>query len=236
MNLPALPQPNRLTIAHLMLWTLGSAIILGCFRALTDPAAELPEEVNRVLPFYQLGMSLALGAQVGGVLLFGWRRIAGRGGFPQQPGHWLLLVEGLSAIFVVAAYGLYQLLNWQDETSLYVYFALQIPNLLVCTIGYGLALGHTPADPPWRFAFGLCALLYGGLCLVHLLAIGLWQFTADVRLSFGAWDVLGIVVLVVNFADRRTYSHRDFLHWVGIAALIANVALMAGYRFAVIGF
>ena len=226
-----------------MLWTLGSAIILGCFRALTDPAAEVPEEVSGILPFYQLGTSLVLGAQVGGVLLFAWRRVTRRGGFPVQPGHWLLLVEGISAIFVVAAYGLVELINQQDDTALVVYFALQIPNLLACTVGYGLALASTPAGSPWRFALGLCALLYGGLCLVHVLSLFLWQFTTDASLAFGFWEMpqncfgpaLAVVILVVNFADRRTYGERDFLHWTGIAALIANVALIAGYRMAVVG-
>src|SRR5438132_3400288 len=91
------PPRNRLSIAHLMLWTLGSAIALAFYRAMAiDKQAN--ERLVAVSRIYALLYSLLAGPKVGGLLLFTWRKVRGIAGFPTQPGHWLLVLEGASAM------------------------------------------------------------------------------------------------------------------------------------------
>jgi hypothetical protein len=222
-----------------MLWTLGSAIILGCFRALGSRHEDLPEETAWVLPIYHLGYSLTLGAQVGSVLLFGVRRIGGQSGFPAQPGHWLLLVEGVSALLMFAGYGLFVLSGGQlDPSRTYLYFALQIPNLTACTVGYGLAYALTTKGSPWRLALGICAVVHGVQCLLFA-ASAVTAYWAQIgRPWFGVWEIpqsclgltLGLTVSLASLADWRNNAKRDVLAWAGIGGFIGNIVLHFAYR------
>src|SRR5688572_27918705 len=102
---PGAPLPkNRLTIAHLLLWTLGSSIILACYRAWITQN-QLPADSFAIMPLLHLVYSLALGAQVGSVFLWALRALTRQSGFPTEPGHWLLLIEGFSALAMWAGCG-----------------------------------------------------------------------------------------------------------------------------------
>src|SRR5947199_309757 len=92
------PPRNRLTIAHLMLWTIGTAIALGFYRALAINREGQSERIIAVSQILALIYSVPAGARIGGFLLFALKRLQGQRGFPSQPGQWLLVVEGLSAL------------------------------------------------------------------------------------------------------------------------------------------
>jgi hypothetical protein len=224
--------PIRLSIGHLMLWTLGSAVILGCFRAFDSGREYLPERVALVQPFYHLGYSLTLGAQVGSVLLFVLMRFSGKRGFPSQPGHWLLLIEGISAILMLGGYGVFLLIDNREFPGLYVYFSLQIPNLAVCTALYVLAFVKTAKQSPWRYAIAIAALIHAiqlVLCVITILSefversssrwpgLGIWELPRSLTAV-----VLGLAILVASLLDWRNHVQRDVLHWTGLTALVAN--------------
>jgi hypothetical protein len=237
------PPRIRLSILHLMLWTVGSAIILACFRMLSRPPDEQPSEVARLQPFYHLAYSLTLGAQVGSVLLFAVRRLNRQGGFPAQPGHWLLLVEGVSATLMLAGYGLFLLCFDAEPDNIYLFFALQIPNVSACAIGYGLAFTRTATASPWRLALATIAMVYG--IQICLYAISAWTLSSPQSGGtwYGIWEVpqnclgvtLGLTVLVGSLADWRNHAERDILHWAGIATFVGNIVVQFLYQMFVIG-
>jgi hypothetical protein len=241
---PANPPGIRLSIAHLMLWTLGSAIILACFRAMSSRQEELPDAVLRLQPFYHLGYSLTLGAQFGSVLLFAARRIRGLGGFPAQPGHWLLLVEGVSAILILGGYGLYLLQEGPEGHSMFSYFVWQLPNLAACTFGYILAFTRTERGSPWRYGLGIAGLIHG--LQLFLVALSAWTFFLIVNGSswYSDWELppngvglaLAITVLLASLADWKRHAERDILHWAGIATFVGNVALQLVYQMILVSF
>jgi len=238
------PPRIRLSILHLMLWTLGSAVILACFRALSSRQEDLPDETAWVLPLYHLGYSLTLGAQVGSVPLFAMRRVSGQGGFPAQPGHWLLLVEGVSALLMFAGYGLFVLGGGQlDPSRIYLYFALQIPNLTACTVGYGLACAATAKGSPWRLALGVCGLVHGVQCLLFAVSAVTAYSDQNGLPWYGIWELpqsclgitLGIAILTASMADWRSNAQRDIFAWAGIATFIGNILLQFAFRLIVFG-
>ena len=115
------PQPaNRLSIAHLLLWTATTALVLAGLQRmwhsdLPRMSPEPPESdvvvelggvrildkgrsafrqmqlLERSLSFLALAFSPAYGAALAAAGLAAWRMATRRGGFPAQPGHWLLL-------------------------------------------------------------------------------------------------------------------------------------------------
>ena len=89
-------QP-RLGISHIMLWTLGSAMILAMYRALAD-LADMPEQARAQWYVMRIGYSIAYGAALAGVILFAYRRLTKGAPFPVMPGHWLLLTWGVVCI------------------------------------------------------------------------------------------------------------------------------------------
>jgi hypothetical protein len=180
---------------------------------------------------------------VGGVLLFAVRRLNRQGGFPDQPGHWLLLVEGISALLMFAGYGVFLLGFDGDATKVYLFYALQIPNVLVCSLGYGLAFTRTKIGSPWRLSLGTIAVIYCiQMWLYAVTALTLsWQGNGGTW--YGIWELpqnclgltLGVAVLAGSLADWRSHAQRDFLHWVGLAAFVSNIVVQFVYQFLVIG-
>lgn len=243
--MPAATEPPRirLSILHLMLWTVGSALILASFRALSSPIAELPKEMAQLQPFYHLAYSLTLGAQVGSVLLFAVRRLNRQGGFPEQPGHWLLLVEGISAMLMFAGYGVFLLGFDADAANVYLFYALQIPNVLACSIGYGLAFTRTTTGTPWRLSLGTIAVIYCiQVCLYVASAMTLsWQVSGGSW--YRIWELpqnclgltLAVAVLAGSLADWRNHAQRDLLHWAGVATFISNIVVQFLCQFLLIG-
>src|SRR5688500_10138352 len=72
---PDLPPPrNRLSIAHLMLWTLGSAIILAGFRVFTNQPQQDQGRLGTILSVFYLAYCLPLGAQVGSIAIWALQR------------------------------------------------------------------------------------------------------------------------------------------------------------------
>ena len=61
---------NRPTIAHLMLWTLGTAIALGFYRNLAPVRAGQSDRAIVASQVLALIYSLPTGARIGGFLLF----------------------------------------------------------------------------------------------------------------------------------------------------------------------
>src|SRR5262245_47816764 len=92
------PPRRRLTIAHLMLWTLGCAVALGFYREITLAQQRPDGRFQIVMQVFGLLYCIPAGARIGTVFLFAWMTWRGDRSFPTQPGHWLLLTEGVSAL------------------------------------------------------------------------------------------------------------------------------------------
>jgi hypothetical protein len=124
-NLPSAPGPregNRLSTAHLLLWTATMALAFSLcerpppaskigfasflFTPGTDVEAAMNRERQQIWRLWQnryyvnLAFAPIYGLALGGLVLAGWRIATARSGFPTQPGHWLLVVIGSATALV----------------------------------------------------------------------------------------------------------------------------------------
>src|SRR5262245_22197408 len=156
----AVPPPRRrLTIAHLMLWTLGCAIALGFYREIT--MAQQPPGNRSAMAFQVFGLLYCIpaGARIGSVLLFGWMICRGDKSFPTQPGHWLLLNEGISHLLSWLCRSAVILLAGVENRSPALIWASLIPNCVLTAIAYGVALSQSSSESRfWRVTFWLLLL------------------------------------------------------------------------------
>ena len=84
----------RLRIAHLLGWTVASALGFAAYRGITPRPA--PGAPSVIIGVYDSVMGLALGTILTGVGVMAYRRWWGRMSYPSLPGHWLLIL-GLAA-------------------------------------------------------------------------------------------------------------------------------------------
>src|SRR5262245_9542230 len=130
---PSVPATgaNRLSIAHLLLWTTMTALVLMFVRAVYAPGV-MPPELDDALRINierqsQLQMSVLLvfspayGAALSSLCLTAWRLATRRFGFPTQPGHWLLLMVAVFPLSVGVARQLHPRMTGQ---VVIIFFAL----------------------------------------------------------------------------------------------------------------
>jgi hypothetical protein len=247
----ALPPANRLTIAHLLLWTATTALVFSCcerppapsqigspgLMSLSGTNMSLPgtnveaardrerQRMWRILQNrYLINLAFApiYGLALAGFVLAGWRLVNAKAGFPTQPGHWLLAVIG-SATALVAIKVRFSLHPpaSDHEDSLYM--------LIVALMS--LLAGIKVGDSLWRVP--LC--IFGGsiLLLSPLPALppgpGSGTLVAMAMLGVGTAFVLALVCAATEVARR---SRGDLFHWIGVATLIGVVGHLMGWFFA----
>jgi hypothetical protein len=197
-----MPRP-KLSIAHLMLWTLGTAVVLALSRTqisfLEDPQgfpSEFPKS-DKLSTFFRL--SAIVSAPFGGIavalLLVIVGRLYRRNTLPLcEPGHWILLVSGVMivlnacthlvhhAVFqylVLNAHPLVRTLGWQVPQGM---------SFLVAAALFLLAWRGTPQPPRWRFYFLASVAMMVIAAVVPVVFITLQWSQGDVtRLHFRRW-------------------------------------------------
>ena len=234
------PPPNRLSIAHLLLWTATTAAVLAGTQRLwhsrlpllspSTPSFAGPEDTEdrpqTLEPFRRAqetesrlrwlahDFAPVNGLALAGLALAAWRLARGRGGFPVQPGHWLLLA--VASVIATMAWPLaLSPVPMVGEVPLSLRFALPGGVLLV-------AAWLLPASD-WRFSFDE---LGGGLVGLGLAIYILSQFggaygpviAVPIGLIPAILMALGTLTIGLAVAeDVQSQARRDVFHWAGLA-------------------
>jgi hypothetical protein len=230
------PQVNRLTIAHLLLWTATTAVALSqCGRPpplseigvgdLVMPAdsdaqkAELQQQIRRILEKqYLVGLTFApiYGLALAGMVLAGWRTVTARFGFPAQPGHWLLVVIGGATTLMAAKLQLQSLPSASNGVQ---------SLLAVIATAMSLVAGMKVGNSPWRYPFFTFA---GSLILLALVPVmqseGPTLF-AIALIGSGGIPFMGLLCAGADLADRKRF---DVFHWIGVATLFGVAGHFVG--------
>lgn len=239
-----LPPRRRLTIAHLMLWTLGCAISLGLYRTVWLTEQRPDDRMATALQYFGLLYCFPAGARIGSVLLCGWMACRGDKSFPVQPGHWLLLNEGISNLLSWLGRSAVILLAGLESRSSVLLWAAMIPNCVVTAVLYGVALSSSSNESRlWRAAFSFLLLEHAVAALtVGLMAI--YALADPVQLRWSVWSlfnlqysccpmILLVLIPIVALTDPKR-SQTDFLHWTGVITMVASSLLNGLFRWLVI--
>ena len=103
-----------LSISHLMLWILGSALILAVHH-FYDNSRAIPGPLESYWRFHKVADSFLYGIQIAALLVFAARLIARNGPPPREPGHWLLVKSG-GSIVIAWGTGFVRHLLFRDDT------------------------------------------------------------------------------------------------------------------------
>src|SRR5262245_17999660 len=153
------------------------------------------------LPIWGIGVS--------GAALGAWRFITQRGGFPTQPGHWLLIFLALFAfpllvkLAVGAPFGIYGSIGT---------FAMTIAAVLAVLLAI-LAIFRAPSVH-WKLVFLMIAL---GFALQWLQLVHIDLPPSGCRLGL-------IAVAAASLSDWGHFWKFDEFHRIGVAAVCAFVA------------
>jgi hypothetical protein len=210
-------------------------VFLGGYRLLL--ARQAPGGMLTELLVYAALLSLPVGAQGAGLLLWGYRAWTRAAGFPKEPGHWLLAVEGSTAFAALVGQlaGAALIAEFQGEIEVVPFLlALMMIGPALGIGGYATALQRSAADSRWwqnALIFLLAQRALGGLFLLAILpaillnprdAPPIWLLSNG---SFtGSCCYLGpinavYIALAAAFDPAR--RERDFLHWSGVGAIVA---------------
>lgn len=225
-KLPTLPRDdslriNRLSIADLLLITLGTAIAIWILQPSgTAPGIAQATVAIVFAPLY--------GAAIAATLLAISRSHRNLAPFATQPGHRLLLLIGTTfAAIGLAAKGISNHGQtrgmWSPVLDTLCVLVAAVLLLFSAGLLLSMAFGELEESPRWRRVFQLTAAMVavpfvGGCCLDPL---GGRPFPLVVILAipvFGTPILLFATMLAAIIEDLWRQSPRDFWHWIGVAA------------------
>ncbi|HUE74389.1 MAG TPA: hypothetical protein VMP01_26135 [Pirellulaceae bacterium] len=248
-----------MSIAHLMLWMLGTGISLTYSRAKLvwfEPARSQLDNIidAEALATWQQAVAVVIcpfaGAAVAALLATGWQ-LARRKPIPcSQPGHWLLLVAGVAFLnnvtdAVMRYLTLRALLAEQDYSLL---TSLRIGLLAIINLGvaalFFVAWRFTLGPKRWRFYFACGAMIYGlaAPLTLAIFAIGLTELPTEPLMVLAAIIFLPLAIaLVISFVwsvakDIWSKERRDLLHWIGVIVVIGTAVVTVADRIVPIAF
>lgn len=231
---PDQPDEPRLGIAHFLIWTAGSAVILAVQRAFGS-WSELPREYQAFYLALSLPQAMVYGAVLGSLAVGVTRLGRGRLPFPIHPGQWLAMLWGVSAIGEWLAFATFQ---WRDEGQLLLGGAhnLAIYVGAVAALNLLLGAGCVVAVVRGRFAarwtVALLAIMLQEVCaaapgfafavltLRDFSSLLLTLLTAENTVHMAGGIVAALLILVAATGDARRHVRRDWMHWVGVAAVL----------------
>ncbi|MEQ8785691.1 MAG: hypothetical protein RIC55_05310 [Pirellulaceae bacterium] len=232
---PPAPKPG---IVHLLLWTVGSALVLLFFRrvdAIHSP--ELPADWRLFRQVMQVSSSMTYGAALASFSMFYFYRRR-RSPYPFHPGHWLLLKMGLG---ILASWLLLETLpndvegdldsnRWSISLRVVVESGL---NVLVLTTAAVLLIINRSVT--WAVVL-LIASLLSFLAALSLLAeldilpgISLRNSRSPMSLvqqlytilRFAGVTVAQIGAVAAGLLDIVTRTRRDWVHWLGVCCFVS---------------
>ena len=226
------PDPGeRISILYLMIWTAGSAVILAFYRqAMSQTTGQESSPLNPswLQTISALLMSPLQGAGVAAVGLMVWRKFSGGRSFPNQPGHWLLVISGVTSLLSWPVYIISHQLFQHSSASYLMFYRLPLMFAFYAVAAYAMA--KMPGENRWRKMFlvwilaNMVALL--GMCcfsgsFIRTSYSSPFPMIRLVDLSIGV--LVPLAFLITGILDKVSGAKRDHLHWAGVACRVAMI-------------
>ena len=195
----AVERTPRLSILHLMLWTLCSAVYLVLIRAIYSLQGDMPSGYATIQDASSVLQGIITGAVFTGAIVLVSTRVRNGPPMLRHPGHWFLVISALVHLVYVPVLLVSMLL--MGRSLLWIYGLV----FVIPLIAYSVAARR---DRTYR-----CKVLFVALAVmalaqgIHLGAIGFvagrigsWFVVLSAIISWGSLLLAGAVVAVSTFA------------------------------------
>jgi hypothetical protein len=218
----------RISILHLMLWMLCTALYLTLLRAVysTQAMSDGSLAIQRASSVFQ---GIVAGAVFTGAIVLTCTRLRCRKPLIMQPGYWLLLVMAGGTIAWVFLFLFFAIVLGHpvNEISFLTYAGIEVTQ----AIAYSFAVRSAPLRR-WKVWFAALAFfnLLQGVGFIGVwseltgFSITSWFAYLSALRTWGEFVLSGwIVILVIK--DLTNAQRRDWLHWIGVGSFIGNTGL-----------
>lgn len=218
----------RLSILHLMLWTLCSAVYLALVRVIYALQDGLPDGYATIQQSWSVIHCIVAGAVFTGAIALVSTRVRCGPPLLREPGQWLLFISAMMALIRMPL--LVAMILLQDETDtanriISVYgFVFLMP-----TIAFFYA-ARRDRDRSWKLLFYALVIVSFSQVLMYL-AIGSqmgffsgWFQIVNAIVYYGKMLLSGAIV-VVSIVELKNGRQRDWLHWTGVISHVAESGL-----------
>lgn len=212
------PPPERLSIAHLLVWTALSAVLLGVDRATSHLPHIQPSSFTRLMSFIYAPL---FGAGVAGLVLMAWRLVTDGPRFPAQPGHWLLVIGGVQSLMHLSLFTFQAIVQLGFSWELFL--AGRFVEELTC--GTLLALAIRDSRRIWRITFVIGLIGYALQLLLTIITL-LWLEPALLRVELLMHWIVFASCVIAAIDDCTQRDWRDYLHWTGLVVRLTYLSLV----------
>jgi hypothetical protein len=222
-------QP-QFSIAHVMLWTFFSALVMGVYHYATQMYGMQAQSAAQGAGWLILRFlwQAAAAAAISGCTIFLVRRFKGLK-FPVQPGEWLLVTQSLVSLAELAGAVVrasVAKLPWESQNTLVR--GAMCGDAAVTFVGYLLPALFYCERGAWRRFFVLAAILAALSAAAQIrFALSDRSLTDGPRWLLMLMLAASVVLFIIPVIhDLRRKMPRGWLHWWGVAMFV----LMNGYQ------
>ena len=216
------PEPPRLSILHLMVWTACAAVYFSFFRICQnalEPLGGTSGLASQKVPWLVFGVGRA--TALAGLVLLVARRLRGVP-FLKHPGEKLWALAGLSAVFALVRQALLiVVLSRVSEFPGSAYaLAISLTSALTTLVMLALYVWAAVASKGWHWrVYFIAAVLLpvAAALLGALLAVRIRQPEAVFVPAGAAYIVNAGILLRAGIVDHRRRIRYPWSHWVGVA-------------------
>ena len=228
----------RLSIAHLLLWIAGTALVVAAFprgwlggpktwgdRESYQLRVQKRETLERLSV---VAVAPCYGAALASLIVAGTRLLARRPGFPALPGHWPLVQLGLWILIVGGVLEQsseqplsYNLAVFRDHMGAALVVLLM---LLLAVAIQAVVVVREPRR--WRIALR-CFLAAVIVPMVAFLIVPLENQRAGALTGLSIvllWYIASLIAVLVGIWDFICRERFDLFHWVGVVSLLSILA------------
>jgi hypothetical protein len=232
-------QPSRLGIIHFLAWMTVAAALMKLDQVWEMFNLPYFENVNSYFLIFQqirnaFSSILEAALLVGGVV-FAIDLCRKKTGSP-QPGHWLMGINCflfLLGIFLHTA--ILRCVTDNSSHNMYIVLVLFPGVSLIVMLTYIQIAFHVAVRGRWRMLFWIlaCNEVITFVCCVLLIFVSYWG-QESVLIANSCRGLVASFILLVMGIDVAMGVRRDWLHWLGVVTVFADILFDIAWQLALL--
>ncbi len=229
------PEPPRLGILHLLVWTACVAVYFSLTHAVYSRQMVQAAQLDLDSMGFGVGLwvmeGIVSGTALGGLLLLASRRYQ-RLRFPRQPGETLWALLGIAAVMELLSSWLWYLAAGEPGSNVHAGLWVSLDGgfrfltIVVLSVLYLFAAARTKTG---RWRLYLITVAAANVVVFFLPCMGVILFSVRWALVFslGPQLIPLVVLLGVALKDFLTGDRYGWTHWSGVGIALCNGVILA---------